>query len=465
MPSLFDSHPQPQLRRSWQALQVGLLVLPLSPFLGGLGAIAASVWVWRQQFSSLIGDRLNQLLALWLVLLMVSAATSIDPAAAGLGLFNFLPFIWVFAAIARLIQTPDQLRQIAWICAIASIPVIAIGIGQMYSGWHGPVDLGWVLHWSLPAGGMPPSRMASVFGYANTLACYSAIVFLLTVALWVETRWQLSQLTPKLLETRAARSLSRRSRFLMAILVGHAIVLLSTSSRNAWAIAVLGCLTYALYLGWRLLVAAVTAVTGLVVGAAFAPSPVNLGLRAIVPAYLWARLTDELYGDRPLAQFRRTQWAFASQLTLDRPWTGWGLRSFTPLYEQKMQLWMGHPHSLLFMLGAETGLPATFLLLGIVGWIVFQGLQTGYRWLPVSPEPDLQSVDAQTPHPPELDRRVDRLWLFSYLIAFGALSLFHSLDVPLFDARINLLGWSLLAAIWGIARGSQNKESRNKERK
>jgi O-antigen ligase len=452
MPPFLSTHLEQRFHRAWQVLQFGLWLLPLSPFLGGLGAIAATVWVWKQQFFNLTRDRLNQMLGIWLVLLIVSVATALDRQAALLRIFNFLPFVLVFAALSRLIRTPDQLRQISWISAIGSIPVVIIGIGQMYSGWHGPISLGLVLNWSLPAGGIPPDRMASVFGYANTLACYSAIVFLLTLALWIETHWQLSELTPNLLETRAARNLYRRSRLLVGILVGHAIVLVSTSSRNAWAIAVLGCLVYALYLGWRLVVAAVTAVTGLVLGAAFAPSPLKLWLRTIVPAYLWARLTDELYSDRPLAQFRRTQWAFTTQLTLDRPWTGWGLGSFTPLYEQKMQLWLGHPHSLFLMLSAETGLPATLLLIGIVGWILFQGLETWQSWRPFPPEDGLPEL--ATPERkgiPLPDRRSDRLLLFSYLIAFGAIALFHCLDVPLFDARINLFGWLLLAAIWGVA--------------
>ncbi|HIK31490.1 MAG TPA: O-antigen ligase family protein [Oscillatoriales cyanobacterium M4454_W2019_049] len=453
MPFL-ETHPEPSDRQSWRLLQLGLWVLPLSPFLGGLGAVAATVWVWRRQWRSLMGDRLNQALAIWLLLLLVSALTAIDRQAALLGLFNFFPFVWVFTAACRLVRSPDRLRQISWISAIASIPVIIVGIGQMYSGWHGPIALGLVVNWSLPAGGMPVDRMASVFGYANTLACYSAIVFLLTLALWIETRWQLSALSPKLLQTRASRNLYRRSRLLLGILIGHAIVLVSTSSRNAWAIVVLGALIYALYLGWRWLVALVTAGAGLVLGAAFAPSPVNLGLRAIVPAYFWARLTDELYSDRPLAQFRRTQWAFASQLTLDRPWTGWGLRSFSPLYEREMQLWLGHPHNLAFMLSAETGLPSTLLLLGIVGWIVVRGIETWRYGFPSAPEsPDGDENEA-------IERRFDRLLFFSYLIAFGAIALFHTLDVPLFDARINLLGWLLLAAIWG---NSQKKAREARE--
>jgi O-antigen ligase len=334
----------------------------------------------------------------------------------------------------------------------------------MYSGWHGPIELGWVISWSLPAGGMPIDRMASVFGYANTLACYSTIVFLLALALWIETHRELSELTPDRSETRAARNLHRRWRLLLGILIGHAIVLVSTSSRNAWAITVLGCLIYAIYLGWRFLMVAVTTFTGLVLASAFAPSPWRLWLRAIVPTYFWARLTDELYTDRPLAQFRRTQWAFTTQLTLDRPWTGWGLRSFTPLYEQKMQLWLGHPHNLILMLSAETGLPATFLLLGIVGWIAFRGIATWHRWQPTPPAeqslPEGETPDSQAiaPQNPRSSHRVtvipQQLLFLSYLIAFGAITLFHCLDVPLFDARINLLGWLLLAAIWGISNNN-----------
>jgi O-antigen ligase len=47
--------------------------------------------------------------------------------------------------------------------------------------------------------------------------------------------------------------------------------------------------------------------------------------------FLWARLTDQLYPDRPLATLRTTQWQFAGSMAQQRPWTGWGLRNFTPL--------------------------------------------------------------------------------------------------------------------------------------
>jgi hypothetical protein len=38
----------------------------------------------------------------------------------------------------------------------------------------------------------------------------------------------------------------------------------------------------------------------------------------------------------------------------------------------------------------------------------------------------------------------------SYLIAFGSLTLYNLSDVTIFDIRVNLIGWILLAAIAGI---------------
>ena len=118
-------------------------------------------------------------------------------------------------------------------------------------------------------------------------------------------------------------------------------------------------------------------------------------------------------------------------MTQQRPWTGWGLRNFTPLYEAKMQIWLGHPHSLLLMLTAETGIPATILFFGLVGWVMAQGIlllaKMHFTGL-------LQN----------------RLIIFSYLVAFGCCTLFNTVDVTLFDLRVNTLGWLLLAAICGV---------------
>jgi O-antigen ligase len=414
------------LQRPWEAVQLGMLLFPLSPFLGGLCVVGATLVIWIKKFQTLARSRINQGLGLFLLLLILSCFFANDRQVAWLGFFNFFPFLFIFAALRQFIQIPVQLRRLAWAIAIASVPVVIIGFGQMCWGWQGPIDILMLINWQIAPTGNPPGRMSSVFEYANVYASYLVIVLALGFGLWIDrlrqwdnrmARWQLAGLS--------------------LLLLGNAIALILTHSRNAWAVAFLIGLSYAIYLSWYWLVAGVAALAAMVLGSAFAPAPVNQGLRAIVPRYFWARLTDEMHPDRPVALLRTTQWQFALDMSADRPVWGWGLRNFTPLYEAKMQLWLGHPHNIILMLAAETGLPATILLCAIAGWIGFRGVKS-------LPE-----------FPPQ-----QRLMLFAYLVAFGGITLFHLLDVTLYDSRINLLGWLLLAGIGGVAMANEDSGER-----
>jgi O-antigen ligase len=383
-----------------------------------------------RRFGTIVQRPSNRILGLTLLLMLVSSVLADRPADAFLGLLNFLPCFFIFAGLRELLQTPDQLRRLAWILVLTSLPVVAIGLAQQFLGWASQVEILWfVVDWKVDAGGNPLGRMSSVFFYATVLAAYFVITLCLSLGLLAEA-WQ---------EQRTNRNKLQLG-FLSVTVVANAIGLVLTNSRNAWAIAVLICLVFAVYLGWRWLVAAVTAVAGLVGGAAFAPVPLRDGLRKIVPAFFWARLTDELYPDRPVVQLRSTQWEFAWSLAQQRPWTGWGLRSFPPLYEAQTQLVLGHPHNLPLMLACEVGLPTTLLFYGWVGWVLVRGslLLRFWRSFPPATAPLTQFTIA------------NQMTLFTYLVAFGGCTLFSLLDIPLFDPRLNLLGWLLLSAICGV---------------
>jgi len=158
----------------------------------------------------------------------------------------------------------------------------------------------------------------------------------------------------------------------------------------------------------------------------------------VIPAYFWARLSDEMYPNRPVATLRTTLWNFAWDMMIQRPWTGWGLRNFTPLYKAQMGIWLGHPHNFFLMLLAEIGIPGTLLLLSLVGWLLLQAsllLQENFQF----------STQASL-----LQNYRDKLILFTYLVAFWGCTLFNSLDVTIFDLRVNTIGWLLLAGISGI---------------
>jgi O-antigen ligase len=431
---LNDRHPDPTLQFAWNSVQLGLLLLPLSTLIGVLAVLTGAISTWHKRSRVIRSQPFNWGLALLAGLLLLSSLAAYQPTDALLGLFNFLPYLFSFAGLAELIQTTAQLRRIAWLILLSSIPVAAIGAAQLLAGWLGfdkilHIQILWiVVDWVIDPNGTPPGRMSSTLSYANILANYLLLSSILGLGLLVEhLRTRPVPLLPRLKQPTTL--------LLGAAVLGDAIALILTNSRNAWAISALACLAFAIYLGWRWLLAGTAALTSLVLAAAFAPPPFRPGLRAVVPAFFWARLTDEQFPDRPLPTLRTSQWQFAWDLTQQRPWLGWGLRNFSPLYQAKTQFLLGHPHNLLFMLLCETGIPATALLVGLVGWILFQAVL---------------AHGLKSSHSQHMDG--DRLWLFTFWLAFLCNTAFSLFDITLFDARLNVLGWVILAAILGSTR-------------
>ncbi|WP_448268527.1 O-antigen ligase family protein [Nostoc sp. DSM 114159] len=436
---------------SWNYSLWALLIFPLSPFVGAVTVGFVSLITWLKQSRKINRRPLNWGFALLSVLLIVSAGFAQDKTAAFLGLFNLLPFFLLFAAHSALIQTFAQLRQMAWVLAIGSIPVAIMGLGQLFLGWSFKFQFVWVVFsWTIRPGGNPPGRIASLFLHANTFAAYLVIVFILSLGLWIE-QWRLGMRYWKL-SIRGRGVEGQRGRgerltapqslvpflFLTVAVITNFIALIFTNSRNGWAIAIFACLAYALYQGWRILVGSVAAIVSSILLAAFAPSSVAQIFRFVVPAFFWARLNDDMYPDRPVALMRKTQWEFAWSLAQQHPWTGWGLRSFSTLYRAKMQIPLGHPHNLFLMLSAETGFPSTCLFCGLLAWIVITSVQL------------LQNskyIDAG-----------DKLIFFSYLLSFVGWILLNTVDVTLFDFRLNALSWLILAAIVGVVHRYHEKD-------
>ncbi|MCG6137757.1 MAG: O-antigen ligase family protein [Nostoc sp. LLA-1] len=461
----FD-HPDPNLQAPWRYAQFGLLILPFSPSLGGFSIGLAALLTWLREYRTIIHRPLNWGFAGLSVLLVISSIFAYDKTQAFLGLFNLLPYFLFFAGFSTLIQTPAQLRHIAWILVISSVPVVIMGFGQMFWGWHLDIQILWILlDIAIAPGGEPPGRMAAIFMHANIFAAYQAIAFTLGLGLWLE-QWRLkirkprrflfyavckflSDLTPNPFPCRegeqeskplsvSGRGLERGFKnkshialllFLTLSIITNFVALILTDSRNGWAMAMVACLAYAMYQGWRIIVGSVVGVVTTVLLAAFAPSPVAPIFRRFVPAYFWGRLNDQMYPDRPVAMMRKTQWEFAWSLTQQQPWTGWGLRSFSALYKAKMQIDLGHPHNLFLMLCAETGLPSALLFYGLVSWILIAGFQLLRT---------LKNI-AQT----------DKLIFFSYLVVTIEWVLFNTVDVTLFDFRLNTFSWVLLSVLCG----------------
>ncbi|WP_267383589.1 O-antigen ligase family protein [Cyanobacterium sp. uoEpiScrs1] len=402
----------------------GVFLFPFSAIIGGVGLVIALFSLWQQRFYQIISARFSWILGLFSLWLVITTFFAFQPILALQGLPNFLPGILIFAAFPIFFNNLYRLYQFAWWVVLTSILLTALGFMQLGYGWESPLIFR-SIGIQLLAYGNPNGRMSSLLMYANILAIYLLIAFILALGLWIYIyrRWQ---------------NKHRRKIVVELIILSFAVVmdglgLIFTNSRSVWGLALLGVMAFAVYLRRYWIIFLTVIAVGMVAWAAWVPFGQET-MRELVPPYFWTRLTDELYDDRYITALRTTQWKVAKEMILEHPWLGWGLRNFTPVYQTKMNVWMGHPHNLFFMLFAEIGIPGTVLFCGIVGNVIFQGVKNL-----------VQLSNKQ-------EKNQEHLLLFTYLISFCSCILFNLFDVTLFDVRVNLLGWFLLSAIAGITR-------------
>jgi O-antigen ligase len=111
----------------------------------------------------------------------------------------------------------------------------------------------------------------------------------------------------------------------------------------------------------------------------------------------------------------------ASGLIAERPWLGWGAAAFSVIYPLRTGRWHGHPHNIAFDLAFSHGLPVAVLVVALVLWLYIRGVRQGMLKAPV----------------------FERAW---WTAAF-MLAVLHASDIPMYDSRINIAGWVLLAGL------------------
>lgn len=412
----------------WLIFQVSVLILPLFPVGGELGLLVVLIAVWRSYYSQIVTNPFNwgwSILAVWLIINSFLADRTTD---AWLGLANFLPFFALFIAISNLINRIDRLLRLAWLLIIPSVAIVVLGLGQLYFNWSSPQLIATILGWELVPQGVPAGRMSSVFIYANFLAIYLSFTFILCLGLW------------SIYYPNKKQNITKLS-ILSIILITNSIGSILANSRNSWLIIFIACLAFALYLRWYWIVSIVTAVTTIIFYTSLGNFWGQQWLRKIVPELIWGRLSDTMYPNRPLETLRLTQWQFCWLKIQERPFRGWGLRNFTPLYLEATDFWFGHPHNLLLMLALEIGLIATVFLCVIVGSILVKSILLLKLKLSLN--------------------RQDTLIIFTYLLTFTSCILFNLFDVTIFELRVNTISWIVLAAIAGVEQAHSSLQSKN----
>ncbi|MCS7291558.1 MAG: hypothetical protein RMI89_01095 [Gloeomargarita sp. SKYBB_i_bin120] len=360
------------------------------------------VTIWGRQGCVLLRNRDTWQ---WLLLtagFLWSTWQSPAPREALLGLGNFVPFFAFFLAL-RPYLTPTRLQVLLTVMASTGVAVTAIGLLQATFPYPWTLTLlGVEMNWHPRI----PGRVDSVFSDANVMASYCVMVLFVQLGLAVQA---------------PAKSWTRWGWGMAAGLTGLALV----GTRSLNGLLVVWLLGLGLSLAYRRYgFSALLLLLGLAVVGAGWDWP---GWRAVVPEVLWGRIPKYLSGQAE--DPRTTQWQIAWQAFWQRPWWGWGLRAFPTLYHQATGRWVGHPHNLWVMLLVETGVWTTLGFTYLVGRVVVQAWR---HW-------------RQDPQP----------WYGAMGLAFIGVTLFHMLDVTLFDGRVNGLAWLLLTGLAG-ARGHKS---------
>lgn len=397
---------------------LSLLILPIQTFIGILILLYLCYQGWKNSWHKIKNNYLTYALIITSIFLMISAIFAYQSGEAWLGIVHFLPFFFLFLGLKYIITSWEQLYWITLPLIFNSIIVVILAIGEVNFHWVTMDFIYKLFGWQLTGEGIPPGRASSVFPYANPLALYLAITIILTLGLLI---------------SRFPKSLFNQvNLFLIFSLLFNTYGLILTGSRNGWIIVFLSVIAFAIYCRYYRILTLIIAGGIVVIWASFGSLPLQNFWRKIVPNILWQRFSDQLYisGDRPLETLRITQWNFCLDLIEKRPFFGWGLRNFSTLYEEKMSTYLGHPHNFFLMMGAETGLITLLGLLLLIGLIIFNGSLLLMK----------EKIEGQK-----------SVIFFSYLVAFMAYLIYNLFDVSLFDLRLNILAWIILASISGIS--------------
>ncbi len=374
----------------------------------------------------------------WLsVGLLLSASFGISRGEAFLQLTNFLPFfvlwgVWVTcpAMVTRSFAVLEQLAR--WL-VLGAVPLCAIALAEYALKFESlipqvkasglPV---WLIGWLYeePYFG---HRARGLFDHPNVLSAYLVIVLGLGLGLVLKAIDRLA--------TKPAPAV-RSQQIWSLVTLGSSVLLclgaiFCTGSRNGLLIAVV-LMAIALYTARKYRWIWISSVVGAGVLSA-AVSSFGIGGRS---------LSWDIFTNDP----RVGVWRLAIEMIYQRPLLGWGFSglretyvpSSIPDYDS-----IYHAHNIWLFLASESGLPVMIGFCAVCGTIFYRALKAY-----LTKDMGLSAGDRAT--------------LFSYLLAFFACLLFGLFDVVLYDARLNILAWGLLAALYAMSndRTSNHTASR-----
>jgi len=400
--------------------RLGIFFIPSAIALAGFFIIISLISQTLKRRDEFLRDKINIALIFITFLMIISCIIQnlfnkyntdyeIENYLTWIGLFNWIPFFWVFWSSQAFFKTKNDREIISLILIFSTIPVIISGILQYYFNFVGPFEFlnGLIIWYQRPIDEI--SGLTGLFNHANYAGAWLSIILPLCLA-------QSFNNSKKYLKKNVFRT----------ILVGILLCIVLTNSRNAWGSATL---TLPVLFGissikWFLpLILSISSFIMVVTNNIFKGS-IQEFLRNNIPDKIWLEFTD--LGFSQLNATRLEILNSALGVIINNPFFGTGAASFPIIYEFETGFWKGHSHNLFTELSISYGLPSTIILIYFLGIILLTSFKNLYR----KKETNIK----------------DRAFFVAILIFL----LSQLVDIQYFDGRVSLVFWLLLAGLKSI---------------
>ena len=395
---------------------VGIFILPSMLFFAAICLLLAGLIGSIIHKQSYFKDNWNKTFFICGFLLIISLSTHIykinnsysevlDANASILGIFNWLPFFWLFWALQPYIDSKRKRKRTALLLIAGTFPVLISGFGQYFFNWTGPLDIfnGLIVWYQRP---IEEDGLTGLFNNQNYAGAWLSLVWPFSIAF---------------LKEKTNSSLKNFTAIIFFISIGLAAVL--TNSRNAWFSILISIplLLQTTSFYWLFTTVFLVSTIIVITSSELFTGELQEAFRTIIPDKIWMEFTQKA----KLSRFDIFLSGF--KISLIEPLFGLGGASFPVIYQLENNIWRGHPHNLFLELAVSYGYPVTILIFGSILLLIINSFKIIFNNKSKNDQHNL----------------FEKAWWVSAFIFIIS----QSFDVQYFDGRISIVFWVLLAGI------------------
>ena len=405
---------------------IGIFILPSMLFFAAICLFLAGLIGSFTNKNGYFADNWNKRFFICGLLIIISTGTHIfnlsnsyseflDSNLSIIGIFNWIPFFWLFWALQPYIDSKIKRKHAALLLIAGTFPVLISGFGQYFFSWTGPLEMfnGLIIWYQRPLG---DHGLTGPFNNQNYAGSWLSLVWPFSIAFAIEN----------------TKSLFKKSNAIFFLLtIGLAAIL--TNSRNAWGSILL---SLPLVLDISSLYWLLPLIFLLSIGLTITSSELFTGalqdkFRSVIPDKIWMEIIQKV-------ELTRLDIFISSlKISLMEPIFGLGGASFPIIYELQNNIWRGHPHNLILELAVSYGFPATILVLFNISFLLIQSSKFIFN--------SKLPKDQYSPF--------EKAWWVSIFIFF----ITQLVDVQYFDGRISIVCWLLLGGLKKIIDENMQK--------